>query len=119
MPGNRDALITLCDFEPRHCPRCARNTLAAHDGKAVRCDHCGFLYYHNNAAATGVVIWSGDRVLFSERRREPARSLLDMPGGFVDYGETLEEAVIREAREETGIELDEVEYLVSFPNVYR
>ncbi len=93
--------------------------LRPHEAKAVSCPTCGFLYFHNNAVGAGVVIRCGDHVLFTERELEPAKGLLDMPGGFVDYGETLEQAAIRETHEEVGVQLEDVTYLASFPNVYR
>jgi ADP-ribose pyrophosphatase YjhB (NUDIX family) len=110
----------LCDDLPvRVCPRCGRTGLRARDSKAVHCPNCDFLYYHNNAAGTGVAICCDDDVLFIERAYNPAQGKLDVPGGFVDYGETLEEAALRETREEVGLVLPKVDYLASFPNVYR
>lgn len=103
----------------KYCPRCGEARLRPHAAKAVHCAGCGFKYFHNNAAATGTVIRCGDHVLFVERGRDPAKGLIDVPGGFVDYGETLEQAAIRETHEEVGVQLKHVEYLASFPNVYR
>ena len=102
----------------RFCPSCASAAIHAADGKSVRCATCGFVYFHNNAAATGTVVRYGSEILFIERGQAPAKGLLDVPGGFVDYGETLEQAAIRETFEETGVRLDAVTYLASFPNDY-
>lgn len=110
----------LCkDLPVRFCPRCGASDLGPHGDKAVRCRACAFKYFHNNAAACGVVIEHAGEVLFVERGRDPAKGLLDVPGGFVDYGESLETAVLRETREEVGIALTHIDYLASFPNVYR
>ena len=69
--------------------------------------------------AAGVVVEGGDgRVLFVRRAKEPARGLLAFPGGFVDFGETAEGAARREAREETGIDVEGLRFLGSWPNLY-
>jgi len=53
--------------------------------------------------AVGAVILDGDRILLIRRDREPARGRWTFPGGAVELGESLEEAVRREAFEETGL----------------
>jgi len=58
------------------------------------------------------------RLLLSRRAIEPAKGMLDLPGGFVEPMETAEEAVIREIREELNASVVKTEYLTSFPNEY-
>ena len=50
--------------------------------------------------------------------QRPRQGTLDLPGGFVDMGETVEEGMHREIKEETGLNVDYIEYLFSSPNVY-
>jgi ADP-ribose pyrophosphatase YjhB (NUDIX family) len=57
-------------------------------------------------------------ILFGVRKHDPCRGMLDLPGGFVDAGETAEGAARREIREELGIVLPEMRYLFSLPNRY-
>lgn len=74
----------------------------------LACPKCGarVARYRNPFPTVDIIIRNGDRVLLIERRNEPSGWAL--PGGFVDYGETLETAAVREAHEETGLELDDL-----------
>lgn len=104
-----------------HCPRCGAVGFAEHDFKAKRCSQCGFTYYMNSAAAV-VAILRNERgqLLIARRKEEPARGTLDLIGGFVDPGEGLEQALLREVREETGMDIASCprKYLFSLPNTY-
>jgi len=102
----------------RHCPRCGEETLSWPRLHETVCRTCNFDFFLNVAAAVGVVIQVGDRLLLTRRLREPGAGLLDLPGGFIDPEESAEEGLRREVREELGLELDAVEYLFSFPNEY-
>jgi 8-oxo-dGTP pyrophosphatase MutT (NUDIX family) len=116
------------------CPSCGSKKIVFEKGRVFRCPDCGFVYYHNTAAATGCVISVPDadaagteRLLFLVRGKEPAQGKLDLPGGFVDPGEGALEGLYRELREEIGWtppvppdgSLTQVFTLfASFPNVY-
>lgn len=56
--------------------------------------------------AVSAAIFDGERVLIVRRAHPPARGLYTLPGGVVEVGETLEQAVIREIREETGLDIE-------------
>lgn len=101
------------------CPRCARRGQRDLARGAFRCDACGFVYFFNPATAAAAFILNAvGEVLFIRRAKEPAKGKLALPGGFVDAGETAEEAVRREIREEVGLEMDSIAYLDSQPNEY-
>jgi NAD+ diphosphatase len=103
----------------RYCPGCGvKGPKAYSKDKHITCSKCGFEYYHNVASAAGAIIEYGTKVLVAIRANEPKAGLLDFPGGFVDYGESAEEAVIREIREELGIKAKDPQYLVSATNIY-
>jgi ADP-ribose pyrophosphatase YjhB (NUDIX family) len=106
----------------RYCPACGSPKIRFEGGKAFRCP-CGFVYYHNTAAATGCVIRVDDTILLLVRGKEPAKGKLDLPGGFVDPGEGALEGLRRELREEIGWapsrpDLEAFTLFASFPNIY-
>jgi NAD+ diphosphatase len=101
------------------CPRCGRRRVADASPSPLRCPACGFTYYFNAAIAVVAFLRRDDgRMLFIRRAKEPAKGLLAPPGGFVDVGERIEEAVRREVREEVGLEITPPQFLGSFPNSY-
>lgn len=103
----------------QYCPVCGSHEFAVNNFKSKKCVQCGFTYYANPCSATAAFIVDDHRHLLVVRRsKEPAKGTLDLPGGFCDMGETVEEGMIREIREETGLEVDHIEYLFSSPNVY-
>lgn len=101
-----------------HCPRCAAKEISWPTPKNFTCGKCGFVMFLNTAAAVAVIIEYNGRLLFGLRKYAPGKGLLDLPGGFVEPGESGEAAALREVREETGIELAQLTYQFSFPNVY-
>jgi len=102
-----------------HCPKCGSERFEINSEKSKKCNDCGFVYYFNSSAATVAFITNetGD-LLVCRRAKEPAEGTLDLPGGFVDLHETGEEAIIREVKEETALEISELRYLFSLPNIY-
>ncbi|MCC6042845.1 MAG: NUDIX hydrolase [Candidatus Verstraetearchaeota archaeon] len=57
-------------------------------------------------AVDGVVVRKGGSIVLVKRRKPPYEGYWALPGGLVEYGETVEEAVVREVKEETGLEVD-------------
>jgi ADP-ribose pyrophosphatase YjhB (NUDIX family) len=67
----------------------------------------------------GAVVILGDRVVLIRRGKEPLRGRWVVPGGTVELGETLHEALVREMREETGLEVVPKEVLTVFDRIER
>ncbi len=76
-------------------------------------------YPQDPAPAVGVVILDGDRVLLIQRANDPGRGQWSVPGGTIELGETFQEAARREAREETGLEVDAGEVLSLYDLIQR
>ena len=103
----------------RFCPVCGSSRFVENNFKSRRCGECGFVYYANPCSATAAFIVNDRHELLVVRRaKEPAKGTLDLPGGFCDMGETVEEGMRREIKEETGLEVTDIRYLFSSPNVY-
>ena len=102
-----------------HCPRCGARGLDRQAAYGFACRSCSFLFFLNVAAAVAAIIQDpAGRVLLARRAHDPSRGKLDVPGGFVDHGETAEQALRREIREELSIEIDDLAYFGTVPNVY-
>ena len=74
--------------------------------------------YRNPTPTVDIVILKENDLLLIRRGREPFRGKWALPGGFIEYGETAEEAAVREAAEETGltVELEGILGVYSDPN---
>ena len=103
----------------KYCPACGSEHFAENGPYSKKCESCGFTYYDNPKAATVAIIMNeNNEILVCRRAKEPAKGTLDLPGGCTDIGETAEEGVIREVMEETGLDVIQVSFLFSKPNVY-
>jgi 8-oxo-dGTP diphosphatase len=95
----------------RFCPTCGGGlrpqTLKTGEPERLVCAACGFVFYMDPKVAVGTIIrTSDDRVVLVRRAIEPGYGLWVFPGGYVDRGEQLIAAAIREAREECGLEVN-------------
>jgi ADP-ribose pyrophosphatase YjhB (NUDIX family) len=91
----------------RYCPHCATALTSALEGLRPRptCPSCGFIQYLNPPLAATIILPRGETVLMSRRTIEPRRGYWTLPGGYVELGESAEEAAVREAQEEVGVEV--------------
>lgn len=89
---------------PRFCLLCGGRLSPRRDGGTTRrsCRRCGWTYYGNPVPAAVAALVRGGRVLLSRRAGPPHQGTWDLPGGFLEAGETPEAALRRELREELG-----------------
>jgi len=102
----------------RFCPDCGQDSFRPTSDKSWRCESCDFVFFQNTAAAVAAIIVCAGEILFVVRAHEPGAGKLDLPGGFVDSDETVEQALARELHEELGLENVTARYMASFPNTY-
>src|SRR3954464_7227066 len=106
----------------RFCPACggalAAKSLKAGEPDRLVCSACGFVFYLDPKVAVGTIIATEDaRLVLVRRAIEPGYGLWVFPGGYVDRGEELTVAAVREAREESGlhVRLDGLVNIYSYP----
>jgi NAD+ diphosphatase len=87
----------------RHCTKCGKITTKKN--KSLFVCEAGHENWINPAVGAVVYIIKGGKVLFGVRSVEPHKGKLSLPGGFIDVDETAEQASIREAKEELGIDV--------------
>ena len=101
-----------------HCPACGEKSLLTISSKQFCCELCRFTFFQNPAAAAMVAICYQDELLVATRAHEPGIGMWDLPGGFVDPDESLEEAVVREVYEELNLHISGATYISSYSNTY-
>ena len=98
------------DVVYKFCPTCAgpleRRLLKKGDPERLVCTKCGQVLYLDPKVAVGTIIRTKDgEIVLVRRAIEPGYGLWVFPGGYVDRGEEVTAAAVREAREEAGIEV--------------
>ena len=111
VAGSAKQILTW-DRDHRYCGRCGASMGTKADERAKVCPRCGHLSFPRLSPAMITAVVRDDRILLARARRFPP-GLFSVLAGFVEPGETLEECVVREVREEVGIEVGDVTYFGS------
>ncbi len=102
----------------KYCPHCggslSEEELPTEDRPRLVCASCGYILYSNPKIVAGTIPLKDSKVVLLRRGLEPRRGTWTFPGGYMEMGETTEEAAIRETREETGLDVQ----VMSLLNVY-
>ena len=102
----------------RFCPLCAgplaRAPVPPDQREQAVCRACGFVFYLNPKVVAGTIPEQDGRILLTRRSINPGHGLWTFPGGFVDFGESVSDAAVRETLEETGLAV----VLTGLLNVY-
>jgi NAD+ diphosphatase len=110
----RALAIAEWDLLHRFCGRCGQPTVLTPGERARRCSACRTPFYPRISPAVIVLITRGDSMLLARNATFP-EAFFSTLAGFVDVGESLEETVTREVREEVGLELKNLRYFGSQP----
>jgi ADP-ribose pyrophosphatase YjhB (NUDIX family) len=105
-------------IEYRFCPRCGggleKRSIKAIEPKRLVCQTCSFIFYQDPKVVAGAIFTLNGGVVLLKRGVDPGMGKWVFPGGYVDRGETVEEAALRETREESQLEI----VIGSLLNVY-
>ena len=113
--AGRAVQILLWDQTHRFCGRCGEPTVAAPAERAKLCPKCGLLSFPRLSPAVIMLVRRDEDKLLLARNRAFADGFFSVLAGFVEPGESLEEAVAREVFEEVGIEVTDIRYFGSQP----
>ena len=99
-----------------YCPNC-KGKLEKKE-EYTFCPSCGGKIYHNPTPAVSILPVKEGKVLLARRAIEPYKGDYDVLGGFMDFGETAEEAVRRELKEEVGLEVKSMQFFRTYVDRY-
>ena len=103
----------------KYCPKCGSDKFEPNCIKSFQCNNCNFLFYLNSAAASAGLIFDNlNRLLVTVRKSDPGKGTFDLPGGFSDPDEKIEETIVREIKEELNLDIYDLKYFDSEPNHY-
>jgi NAD+ diphosphatase len=115
--AGRAIQIVEWDRTHQYCGHCATPMAQLPHERAKRCPKCGLVNYPRLSPAVIVLIARGEEILLARAPRFP-KGMYSILAGFVEPGESLEETIVREVREEVGVEIQDIRYFGSQPWPY-
>lgn len=103
-------------IEYNFCPKCG--TAIDSSNEPPQCGQCGVTYYRNAKPCASVLPVKDGKVLLAKRGQDPFKSAYDIVGGFMEADELPEAAALREAKEETGLDMRIVSLLGIYSDRY-
>jgi NAD+ diphosphatase len=110
--AGRASQVIEWDRSHRYCGRCGTPTLDKPDERAKECPACGYVAYPRVSPAMMVLVTRGRELLLARANRFP-NAMYSALAGFVELGESIEDCIHREVREEVGIEVGGLRYFAS------
>ena len=102
----------------KYCPRCGSQYDKRVGLQNYACSNCKSVIYLNSKPTASAIIADGDSILLGKRRIEPSKGKWDVIGGFLNLGERPEDGAKREAKEETGLNIELERMLGFFMDTY-
>lgn len=106
--------ITLYSF----CPNCGSDALKKINQQQQHCQKCKKNHYFNQRPCIGAFIIENNNILLARRNMDPYNGWWDIPGGFMNIDETPQQAIIREVKEEIGLDITVTRLINFYPDVY-
>ena len=96
---------------PTFCQRCGHEMSSDLVGGRVRpvCPQCGFVIFKNPVPGVGVLVEMEGGVVLIKRGHNPKKGYWALPAGFIEADESIEEAAVRECKEETNLDIELLE----------
>ena len=101
----------------KFCPTCSTELIRKKIDRRnlLACPNCSFIFWNNPKPVTSVILEREGKILLLKRGKEPLKGLWVLPGGYIDYEEKPEQAILRETKEETNLDIK----ITKLINVYQ
>jgi NAD+ diphosphatase len=102
----------------QYCPNC-KEKIKIINQKILDCSACGFHFYLNPVPTVAIILENKNgEILFGKRKFLPKKGFWDLPGGFIDFWEKAEDAIVREVKEELGVDIKKPKFLGTYIGFY-